>query len=222
MNNQQYNFETISELLPWYANGSLTPAETSMVEQALLIDDELKQQLADLQQLNTHIHAEALVIPDAAKSLSKLKARIQAESTQETPVKPVFSMTHWLQEITQKLAWIPAPVHAFAAIATVAALSFFIIHEQQPSNTFIALSDPAISTDYTPENSITVVFISETDLDASKQLAEKVGASAISGPNTVGAYEIHFDSTATRDLALLELRENPALQLIEPIQKTDS
>lgn len=219
MDNQKHNLEAVRELLPWYVNGSLTPDESATVEQALVANDDLKSELADLQKLTTEIVTDMPTIPDAAVSFQKLQARIHATSVPKPAPKP--TLTQWLQTVRDKLLWIPVPAQAFAAIAMIAMLGFVVLYDKQPNNTFIALSDPAIEHSFDSENSIIVTFNETPNRDTSKTLAEQVGASAISGPNTVGAYQIYFSNPQERDQALLELRKNPALQLIESIQNTD-
>ncbi len=220
MNNQKDQLKTASELLPWYANGSLSASETAMVEKQLAGSDELQQQLAALQQLAVGIQANSPEIPSAVKSFRKLQAGMPVANAGHSKSKPLAA-GNWLQALRAQLEWIPAPAQAFAAIAVALVLGLLVIgNSSEPPNDFITLSDPETISAYAAADSIMIAFndhgIAQTHIS---QLAREVNAAAISGPNSVNAYQLYFVDATQRDQALTVLREKMELQLVEPVQK---
>lgn len=194
-----------------------------MVEQALAENEKLRMQLNELQQLSGIITDDTPEIPSSQESFKKLQARLQQSDTLTTSIQQPTSNapSAWLQQVREKLSWILSPAPAFAALGMVLVVSALLINNDQNSNDdFITLSDPADITQYAAENSIVIAFTdSQADLIELSELANHVNAAAISGPNSVNAYQLYFDNAQLRDHALEQLREQVGLRLVEPVQR---
>ncbi len=223
MNTNKHDpMQIASELLPWYINGSLSPSETVMVEQALAENEELRMQLNELRQLTGMIADDAPEIPSSDESFKKLQARLQQNGTPASVQQATANApSGWLEQVREKLSWLLSPAPAFAALGMVLVVSALVINNNQSTeDDFITLSDPADITQHAAENSIIIAFAnSETDLIELSELANQVNATAISGPNSVNAYQLYFDNAQLRDQALMQLREKADLRLVEPVQR---
>lgn len=119
MTTKQDNRAEISMLLPWYAAGTLSAAETRRVADAIANDPELAARLEDIREeaSETLLLNESLGVP-SRRAADKLFAEIDAEQAAHPRVyKPKFSLAGWLGE---KLAL--ASPRTLAVAASAAAL----------------------------------------------------------------------------------------------------
>ncbi len=218
MDNHKDKFNSANELLPWYVNGTLSAEETALVEQCLAESEELQTELAALQKLAQAVQTESPVVPSAVKSFRKLQTQIDTSTADSNAAKP-SALGEWLQKLRDQLTWVPAPAQAFAAIAVAVVLSLLVIGNDQPVDDFVTLSDPEEISAYADASSIIIVFNGDIAGQQLGQLVNEVSAAAVSGPNSVNAYQLYFANTTDRDQALAMLREKPELKLVEPVWK---
>lgn len=111
----------IEDLLPWYANGRLSPADRRRVEAALAGDPEFARRL-DLvrEEMAETIFANETLAPTSDRAFAALMAGIAAEPKRARPLAAVKAGL--LERIGETLAgWAPRRL-AFAAIAVAAVL----------------------------------------------------------------------------------------------------
>ena len=100
MTTKQDNRAEISMLLPWYAAGTLSAAETRRVAEAIANDPELAGRLEEIREeaAETLLLNESLGVP-SRRAADKLFAAIDAEQAAHPRVyKPTFSFSGWLGE----------------------------------------------------------------------------------------------------------------------------
>ncbi|MFK7943741.1 MAG: zf-HC2 domain-containing protein [Paracoccaceae bacterium] len=105
--------ESIWELIPWYVNGSLSDAETALVERhkeaCLECEVEIDSQLGVAARMSMLDDFEA----PRARSLETLKARIAAEENARAPIAEPAGLASWLPSLRGGLTYAAA---GFAAI----------------------------------------------------------------------------------------------------------
>lgn len=194
-NLQDARHRQTQDLLPWYVNGSLAPAETSAVEKHLAECDECR---ADLEHERV-LSREASGLPlDVEHGWARMQDRLTAD-------RPLAG---GLLRRRIPLGW------ALAAQAACLALVVggMTLAPSQPVRLYRALgaSTP-------PANgNLVVMFKPETSEAALRGALRASGARVVDGPTISGAYVLHVDTTRRTDV-LKRLRATSSVTLAEPI-----
>jgi len=202
------NLQKALELLPWYANGSLSETETRFVESVLADSEELQQALTQTRQLANHVELPPLNIPDSDIGFAQLKQQIQNQPQQpgETIINRFFQ---WLIQ-PQGLAL--ACSFAVAAIA----VSIFIQQPEPVPGEYSTYSSPVVS-EPAGGPQLRVVFAPGISDDKLHQMVSSALGRVVGGPNPVGAYTIEFTTPGQQQHALKSWRKQTSFRLVEPV-----
>jgi hypothetical protein len=204
----------ISELLPWYANGTLNAADKARVEAALAADETLRDELEivrDDQDASLSL-SDRMPMP-SARVLDELMQRVEAEPAKLAHVaaRARASFADWLGE---KLAMLSPRTLAYAAGAAALAL---VIQAGVIGSTFLG-SPPLFQTaSYQPTAGapsdgtfVLIGFNAEATAGDVTKLLDQVRGTIIEGPRPGGFYRVRIGgpgmSRADLDRVLTTIR----------------
>lgn len=216
----------IEELLPWYANGTLTVAEKATVAQHL---DHCPTCRVDLEQCSifaTHVHQpdeEAWRPP--VGHFDRLMAEIDRLATPPASIQSAKTRPSLLQQVLDWLWATPSPVRwtlAFESLA-VAALAAAVWLPMSPTaeTRYETLSRGEDHPTVTAIQ-VRVVFADLLTVGDLQTLLDEIGGQLVAGPSALGIYTVALapgDSTPATALsrALAVLRTHPQVRLAEPL-----
>jgi anti-sigma factor RsiW len=211
----------IEELLPWYANGTLTPAETSAVERHLEQCPACRLELEQCRVLATQLHdqAEAAWQPTASHF-----DRLLADLDRLTPLAPAPASPPLLQRLRAWLQATPSPVRWTLALESlaVAALVLVVALPAPPTEPgYETLSDEE-TVPATAGPRLRVVFADSATVGEIQQLLRGIDAQIVAGPTPLGVYTLAVSGgerpAAVQDQAAAALRGHPQVRLVEPLE----
>lgn len=220
---------TMTELLPWYANGTLEPQERNLVAEHLAACPECREELAHYQQLSA-------AIPDASDTndwqpsiahFSEILSAIDAQESVAMAYKPALKKSsfwqqcrNWLHSKNQPLVW--ALTVESIALATLVMFMVMPRFGQTASEqaVFQTLSDAqAPVANGLPRAHI--VFADDMTIAEMRVLLPSVQGRVVDGPSKLGIYTVELaiaTSTDSVNSAIAELRNHPKVKLAEPVQ----
>jgi anti-sigma factor RsiW len=180
-----------NELLPWYANGTLSADERAGVERHLGACAICRQELESLRVIGTAMnHAEELP-PARVSSLGRTMAAIDEWETTRAAEGPVWK--RWFAAV-----WTPSvPVARFALAAQFAlilALGAFLV-VGRPSS-FTTLSGPGGAASGVR---LTVAFEPEVTEATLRKVLLDSGGRIVSGPSALGIYVVELTGKTEDD-----------------------
>ncbi len=191
----------VTELLPWYANGTLDGTERARVE------DHVRQCVAcrhelDLQQRLAETIRDDTVPTGMTKGLARLHAQIDLA---DAAVVPTLEPMAWWRRPSLLVPLIAAQ---FAVIAVL-----LFVDKSPGVATFRTLASPS-STVYS-RDAVVVIFDPATTQQRVQALLRELDARIVDGPNTRGAYtlELPNDSQAA---TLERMRAMPEVRFAQP------
>lgn len=212
MTPKQDNRAEVSMLLPWYATGMLSDAETRRVATAIEQDPELAERLEDIREeaAETLFLNESLPVP-SRRVADNLFAAIEAEQAKNPRVyKPKFTLSGWL---TEKISLAHPRTLAFAAAAAVAVIALqsgLIIGEfAEPRQGFETATAPS-SLEAGPQ--ILINFVPEASVSDVETLLKEAGGTIVEGPHAGGLYKVRLAKDAGQadvDRVIQMLRDKP-------------
>jgi anti-sigma factor RsiW len=191
----------VSELLPWYAAGTLSAADTARVEAALAADETLRDELDIVRedQDATFALAEASPRP-SPRVLDDLMKRVEAEPAKfgHVAARARAGFADWLGE---KLALLSPRTLAYAAGAAALALviqagvigSSFI---SGPTQFQTASHSPAPAAPRAEGTYILIGFAADATAGDMARLLEQVKGSIVEGPRPGGFYRVRIGEGA--------------------------
>jgi hypothetical protein len=200
-----------NELLPWYANGTLSSDERAGVERHLAACAICRQELESLRVLGSVMVESADELPAArASSLGRTLAAIDEwEAAKEVSAAPVWK--RWFATI-----WTPsAPVARFALAAQFALIvalgTYLFVAGRQPSS-FTTLSGSGGTASGVR---LDVAFEPGVTEAAMRQVLLENGGRIVSGPSALGIYVVELtgktETDPDVDTTIDKLRSNPAV-----------
>jgi hypothetical protein len=189
---KQDNRAEISMLLPWYAAGTLSAAETRRVAAAIERDPELAKRLDDIRDeaAETLLVNESIPAP-SRRVADKLFAAIETEQAKNPRVyKPKVTLSNWL---TEKMSIARPRTLAFAAAAAVAiiALQAGMIAGNfvEPQSGYQTATAPSEISDG-PQ--ILVNFVPDAKVSDIETLLKDIDGTIIEGPHAGGLYRVRI------------------------------
>lgn len=220
---------TMTELLPWYANGTLEPQERNLVAEHLADCPECRKELAHYQQLSAAI-PETSDTDDWQPSIAHFSGILSAIDAQESVAmasKPALKKPSvwqqcrdWLHSKNQPLVW----ALTVESIALATLVMFMVmprlgqtVSEQM---VFQTLSDAqAPITTGLPR--VHIVFADDMTIAEMRVLLPSVQGHLVDGPSKLGVYTLELAVATPTDSinsAIAELRKHPKVKLAEPVQ----
>lgn len=183
----------IEDLLPWYANGRLAPADRRRVEAALTQDAELARRL-DLvrEEMAEDIAANEAIRPASSRALDRLMAGIEA---MPQPTRPFAAVKAGLMDrlggflaalAPRRLAYAAAAVVALVAIQSVVLTG--LVGERAGQSYGTASQGEAVA----GGPALLVGFAPEARMEAISALLKRHGASLAEGPKANGFYRLRL------------------------------
>ncbi len=214
MTTKQDERAEISLLLPWYAAGTLSAAETRRVAAAIAQDPELARRLKDIREeaAETLLLNESLPAP-SRRAADTLFAAIEAEQTvNPRTYTSKASLAGWLAEKMSGLRPRTLALAAAAAIAVIAVQGGVILGQfAEPRQGYEIATAPS-TIDGGPQ--ILVNFAPQASIADIESLLKDVGGTIIEGPHAGGLYRVRLsEGTEAADVERVIglLRDRPQI-----------
>ncbi|HRF62200.1 MAG TPA: zf-HC2 domain-containing protein [Candidatus Competibacter sp.] len=213
--------DEIEALLPWYANGTLTVAETATVERHLAHCPACRADLEQCRALVTAVQRNEESWQPAPGGFDRLMAEIDRLEAKPTPAKT--SSSSLLQRILDWLQATPNPVRWTLALESMAVAALLLIVATPMLRTvpeYETLSSGA-EQPATKEPHLRVVFADAATVGEIRQLLRDIDGNIVAGPTALGVYTVALPATDHSDRALAQalanLRARNQVKLAEPI-----
>ncbi|RPI52375.1 MAG: hypothetical protein EHM55_16660 [Acidobacteria bacterium] len=183
-----------NELLPWYANGTLSSEDRAGLERHLAGCAICRQELDSLRVIGRVITEGAEELPPArASSLGRTMAAIDDwEATKASAASPIW--TRWFANV-----WTPSvPVARFALaaqFALIVALGTFLLVGSRGQSFTTLSGPPATATGVR----LTVAFEPDVTEAAMRQVLLESGGRIVSGPSALGIYVVELTGRTEDD-----------------------
>ncbi|MGZ8190839.1 MAG: zf-HC2 domain-containing protein [Methylococcaceae bacterium] len=227
-NNAEHDF--VLELLPWYANGTLSPDEKAQVDQHLPSCPDCRQQLTQYRQLNSTrpVDSGAQTWKPSPVQFAGILNRIDAlENTADSTASPV-KIPSLFAKLPAFLKAIPSPVYWFMTMETVALAALVLLvvarapQQQTQEQLFQTLSNerPAVTANL-PR--LSIVFAEDITEREIRTLLQAQQGQLVQGPSMLGVYTVQLATGGAHELqqALTNLRASPKVKLAEAVAGAD-
>jgi anti-sigma factor RsiW len=165
------------ELLPWFVNGTLKPAERDAFEQHARTCIACRLELKEQQRLQAAVRAQPAVHLSAQAGLEQLD-RALADGTP----------TRGARRFTRRYAALrPFALATAAGVALVAFLLWLTPLPQPGGGPYTTLATPPVEAPL-----VDVVFARDTTADEITALLADVGGEIVAGPSEVGRYTVRI------------------------------
>lgn len=191
----------VTDLLPWYANGTLDGTERARVEDHVRQCVACRHELVLQQRLAETIRDDT-VPTGMAKGLARLNAQIDLDSTS---IVPAPRSSAWWQ---RPALLVPLIAAQFVAIAVLVWMQ-----EPEPAATFRTLASPS-TTEYS-RDAVVVIFDPATTQQRVQALLRELDARIVDGPNTRGAYTLELPNDS-QTASLERMRAMPEVRFAQP------
>jgi hypothetical protein len=227
----QREHEIVMELLPWYSEGTLNPAETDMTENHLENCSVCREALTQYRSLGAAftLRGESDAWQPSEAHFERLLAMVeQAEQAEARAKQPPKKARNWLASLDTVRAWFTEPMAPRwvlgAETLALAALVVALVIPNVPQRSiegpaFETLTSPAKPMATTCEACLHVVFDGAATESEMRGLLQAIQGQVVEGPSYIGVYTVRLDSGegGTLDEALKTLRANPKVRLAEPV-----
>jgi len=192
--------ETIEELLPWHAAGTLSRRDAQRVEEALARDSELARRFELIrEELGETIHLNESLGAPSARAMEKLFAKIEAEAPVARKASVSFNLGAWLSGFVASLSprtLAYSATSAALAIMLLAAVTVGSLVDYSGQDNFKTVSLPGDKT------YAMIRFAPETSVADITKFLEANKATVVGGPRPGGMYKIQVaESKLPKDQA---------------------
>ncbi len=213
--------DEIEALLPWYANGTLTSAETATVEQHLAHCPACRADLEQCRALATAVQSNEESWQPAPGGFDRLMAEIDRLEAKPVPVKtaspPLF------QRFLDWLGATPNPVRWTLALESMAVAALLLIVAVPMLKTTPEYETLSSGTEQPAAKGprLRVVFADSATVGEIRQLLRDIDGNIVAGPTALGVYTValpaidHPDQVLAQ--ALTNLRTRNQVKLVEPV-----
>jgi len=213
--------EDIEALLPWYANGTLTPTETATMEQHLAHCPACRAELAQCRALATVVRGSAAAWQPPPDGFDRLMAQIDRLEAKPAPVGPPSPTL--LQRLLDWLGATPNPVRwtlALESLAVAALLLVAILPARKMAPDYETLSGGTERPAATGPR-LRVVFADAATAGDIRQLLRDIDGNIVAGPTALGVYTVALPAGERPEQrladALSRLRDRDRVKLAEPV-----
>jgi len=203
----------LTELLPWYLNGTLERRQRTRLERHLERCAECRADLALEQRLQRHLGDVSAIDYLPAPSLKKLQQRIDALGN--VPQEPGAAPA------AQQAAGTPAPPrHLRFAIAACGVIALFVAlvpheHALRPGAGAAIYRTVTSSPARAPEETVRAVFAPSVTLLELQKILEEAHLRIVAGPTEAGVYSLAPTSSRPTAASLAVLRRHPEVRFAE-------
>jgi hypothetical protein len=214
--------QEIEELLPWYANGTLTPAEQLAVERHLDQCPACRMELAQCRALADRLHESAEVAwqPPAGHF-----DRLLADIDHLTPPAPAKAGPSLPQRLLAWLRATPSPVRwtlAFESLAVAVLVLVVLLPAAPPTEPGYETLSNSDTPPATEEPRLRVVFAEPMTVGELHALLRDLDGQIVAGPTVLGVYTVAVTGgerpAEARDRAVTVLRAHAQVRLVEPLE----
>ena len=218
--------QDIEELLPWYANGTLDPAEMAAVELYLAQHPdrrvELEQCRALAELIEAHDPPTWQPAPGAFDRLMTDIDRLEAASV-SAPDQAVPSLwrraLEWLRNTPSPVRWTLAVESLALAALALVVLAPASLPTDPGYETLSNREEPTIAIG----RQMRVVFDDQMRVGELRTLLRSVTGHIVAGPTPLGVYTVVIPgaepSAGAPDRAVAALRAHPQVRLVEPLER---
>jgi len=217
--------QEVWNLLPWYVNHSLDPAEQNFVRKHVKTCVTCRIEINQQQQLLEKIQQPDLLQQVSQVSFAQLKKRMQEQSKLSAFAEQ--DKTRQEQKIFS---------HQFLGFVKYTALAASLLLLAMPFMLNLPTDDPELKGDYRTlanpaegkhkNNIIRIVFAEHSGKEQIETILNGVSGHIIKGPSKNGIYEIQIGNRQINSLevndAILQLRKNSLVVFAEPSRQIPS
>jgi anti-sigma factor RsiW len=217
--NAELSHESVSQLMPWYANSTLSPEEHAAVEEHLKSCAACRSELDWLQNVSAAMTDLAEEAPAASPSFAKVLASVDEwerskGSLEFEPSRQRSWMAGWFDVVWNP----PASVARFAlaaSFALVIGLGIYLAVPRgaSPAYTTLSGSEPAAD-----GAKLTVSFAPNTTVEQMGQVLLGIRGTIVSGPSANGIYvvalPINSENNADIQVVIEKLRNDKAIRFV--------
>ncbi len=216
--------QDIEELLPWYANGALDPAEMAVVEQYLAQHPDRRVELEQCRALAELIEAhDATAWQPAPGAFDRLMTdidRLEAVSV-SAPAQAVPSLwrraLEWLRNTPSPVRWTLAVESLALAALVLVVLSPASLPTDPGYETLSNREAPTVAIG----RQMRVMFDDQMRIGEQRTLLHSITGHIVAGPTPLGVYTVAVaggdPSDGALDRAVMALRAHPQVRLVEPL-----
>lgn len=215
----------IEELLPWYANGTLDPAETAAVEQYLA---EYPTRRAELEQCRALAEMIEAHDPPAWQPAPGGFDRLMTEVNrwEATPISAPAQIAPSLwQRVLEWLQNTPSPVRWTLAVESLAIAALVLVVllpvAVPPDPGYETLSNGETPAEDVSGWQMQVVFDDQMSVGELRILLRSITGHIVAGPTALGVYTVSIPSgepsEGPLDRVVTTLRTHPQVRLVEPL-----
>ena len=179
--------ESVSDLIPFYLNGTLSPEESQRVEAALLEDEAVREEFFRWLEVKNHLEAtgRGRATADASGDPARFRSKLKRRTTLYIPLQRASA--RYLR--IPSWAWQPAVV-LIVALQLVALGLFVAGVSVDKRGRYQVMSAPQTQT--AAGQAYNVIFQPEATEQQIRTLLLAYRAQFVEGPNRVGLYRIRF------------------------------
>ena len=204
--------QAVQELLPWYVSAQLAPEEAARVREHLDGCEECQRE-ADFARQLRGLEPAAPQGLDVDRALSRMMAMLGEQEQAPAPVTTTVTPAApaWMpQRAANQASWVRWAMAAQAV--AIAGLLVLLARPAADNANYHVLGSGAVLS-----GNLVVVFKPDTAERELRRVLLANGARVVDGPTDTDAYLLNVP-IATRDRALLSLRAEPSVMLVESLQ----
>ncbi|HEV7613841.1 MAG TPA: zf-HC2 domain-containing protein [Steroidobacteraceae bacterium] len=205
----------VSELLPWYVNGTISEDERQRVDAHLIHCANCRHDLAQDRLVYRGMNTDAAVEYMPAASLKRMQSRldaVEAAAPANVPSeKPDRRPMHWQGLLVASIAVMAV------AISLLAANQWMQFRARTLAPTYHTVTSPLPRAQ---GEVIRAVFSPAITLVEVQAILDSAGLRIVSGPTEAGVYSLATNSRRSVSASLEILRSNAKIRFAESIQST--
>src|SRR5476649_1445779 len=194
--------QAVQELLPWYVSAQLAPQEAARVQEHLHGCEECRHE-AELAGRMRELEPDAPHGLDVDRALTRMLSMLGEQ-------EPAAALAWTPQRAANQPSWMRWAMAAQAV--AIAGLVALLVRPAADNANYHVLGSGAVLS-----GNLVVVFKPETAEKELRRVLLANGARVVDGPTDTDAYLLNVP-LATRDHALLNLRAEPSVMLVESLQ----